>query len=233
MNRWWCADLHVGHANICKYCHRPQLKSGDLDASGNWVSPEIAHLRAEQMSAALVRDANMRVKPEDTVICVGDFACRGGEKGVEGMRKNGAYWLEQLNGPWVIVAGNHDEQNSVKTTCDFMSLRLGKYYVGVQHRPLYDAEAYQKWANGSVEERNANPWREKMSNQMREKQAFHAQYCLANFDFMICGHVHDAWKVKKVAGIWHVNVGVDVCRYMPISDQEVMLIYDKALKGVL
>jgi calcineurin-like phosphoesterase family protein len=52
------------------------------------------------------------------------------------------------------------------------------------------------------------------------------------FDFIICGHVHNNWKVRKIAGIWHVNVGVDVNRYMPINDVEVALIYEKAVKGV-
>jgi calcineurin-like phosphoesterase family protein len=52
------------------------------------------------------------------------------------------------------------------------------------------------------------------------------------FDFMICGHVHNAWKVKKIAGMWHVNVGVDVNRYMPINDTEVVLLVEQAERGV-
>jgi len=216
MIRFWTADLHLGHANIARYCHRPQLKPGDLDSAGNWVSPEIAHLRSEQMSAALIRDCNMRVKPGDTVVSVGDLACRGGEKGVEGLRKTGAEWLSQLNGNWVVVSGNHDEQNSVKPVCDFMSCEIAKYQVGVQHIPLYDPE---------------HPPQKFISEQRKKYLTAHSMYCADWFDFIICGHVHDAWKVRKIAGIWHVNVGVDVCRYMPINDTEVIQIYEKARMG--
>ena len=231
MIRFWTADTHYNHANIAKYCNRPQVKDGDLNPDGSWVSPEIAFQRAEQMNTMLMRESNQRVKPGDQVICVGDFACRGGERGVQGLHIKPAELLAQLHGTWTLVYGNHDENNGVKETCDFLSLRMGKYEVGVQHRPLYDDAAYQKWLSGSAEDRNANPWREKMSPKMREKQADHARYCADHFDFMICGHVHNAWKVKKIAGIWHVNVGVDVCRYMPISDVEVMQVYEKAIKG--
>ena len=49
---------------------------------------------------------------------------------------------------------------------------------------------------------------------------------------MICGHIHNAWKVKQVAGLWHVNVGVDVNRYMPINDQEVLQIFEKAKRAI-
>ena len=51
------------------------------------------------------------------------------------------------------------------------------------------------------------------------------------FDFMLCGHVHQAWHTKKIAGIWHINVGVDVNRYMPINDQEVLQIFEKTVRN--
>lgn len=219
------------HPNIIKYTKRPQLKPGDLNPDGSWVSHEIAHLRAEQMNTMLIREANMRVKPEDTVVCVGDFACRGGEKGFMGAKTHPEEILKQLTGKWIIVAGNHDEQNGVKGVGYFMSCEIGKYRVGVQHRPLADEEVYRAWQALPHNERMANPWRDKMSDRHREREFYHAQYCRDMFDFMICGHVHNAWKTKKVAGIWHVNVGVDVNRYMPINDVEVALIYEKAVKG--
>jgi calcineurin-like phosphoesterase family protein len=232
MRRWFTADFHVIHPNIIKYAKRPQLKPGDLNEDGSWVSYEIAHLRAEQMNTMLIREANQRVHADDTVIHVGDFACRGGEKGFMGEKTHPKTILDQLNGNWVLIKGNHDECNSVKTVANFMSCEIAKYRVGVQHRPLQDEEAYLKWKALSPAEKAANPWRDRMSDQWREHEFIHASYCRRMFDFMICGHVHNAWKVKKVAGIWHVNVGVDVNRYMPIDDQEVVQIYEKAVKGV-
>lgn len=218
MTRWFTADCHYIHPNIIKYTHRPQLKTGDLNEDGSWVSNEVAHLRAEQMNEMLMRESNQRVKPEDSVICVGDFACRGGEKGVMGSKAKPGEILKKLNGHWTIVSGNHDVQNGVKPLCEFMSCEMGNYHVGVQHIPLYDSKF---------------PPQKYLSERRKKFLEDHSRYCADYFDFMICGHVHDAWKVKKVAGIWHVNVGVDVCRYMPINDVEVMLLYEKALKGAV
>ena len=231
MTRWWIADTHANHPNIIRYCSRPWMEPGDLDAAGMWVSPEIAFLRAEQMNAALIQKANDRVKKEDTVVCVGDFACRGGERGVQGLHIKPAELLEKLNGTWVLLEGNHDPGNSVKSVCDFMSCRIGLFRVGVQHRPLYDDATYRKWLAGTDEERAANPWRERMSEEVREKSIAHARYCLEQFNFMICGHVHNAWHTKMIAGVWHVNVGVDVNRYMPVNDMEVLNIFQRAKKG--
>ncbi len=130
-----------------------------------------------------------------------------------------------------MISGNHDESNDVKTVCEFMECNIAKYHVGVQHRPLLDEEAYSRWKAGTDAERGASPWRDKMSDWKREREFDKAAYCRKMFDFIICGHVHNNWKVRKVAGIWHVNVGVDVNRYMPINDVEVALIYEKAVRG--
>lgn len=229
MIRWWTSDQHYGHPNIIRYCSRPALKpETDLDAGGYWISPEIAFQRTEETNRMLKRECNMRVKPGDTGVCVGDFSCRGGEKGVKGTHETPAQILASLNGTWIIVGGNHDDNNGVKSLCEFMICEIGKYRVGVQHRPLLDEEAYLKWKAGTDAERGATPWRDRMSDWSRERAFDHAAFCRRMCDFMICGHVHNAWKVRKVAGLWHVNVGVDVNRYMPINDVEVSLIYEKA-----
>jgi len=230
MIRWWTSDQHYNHANIARYTNRPQVKDGDLNADGSWVSPEIAFQRAEQMNVMLKREANQRVKKEDTVICVGDFSCRGGEKGVKGTHEAPADILAQLNGTYILIGGNHDLNNGVKPIAGFMACEIAKYRVGVQHCPLQDEEAYLKWQSLSPEDKAFNPWRDRMSDYQREREFVKASYCRRQFDFMICGHVHNAWKVKKIAGIWHVNVGVDANRYMPINDQEVVQLYEKAWK---
>lgn len=228
--RWWTSDQHYNHANIVKYCKRPMLKPDDLNPDGAWVSPEIAFKRAEENNARLMREANQRIKPDDMVVCVGDFSCRGGEKGVMGLHIKPLEILEKLNGTWTIVGGNHDEQNGVKPTCSFMECEIAKYRVGVQHRPLLDEEHYnetrKKVAAGEDVARHV--LRDYQNDWVRRRGFAHARYCREMFDFMICGHVHNAWKVKKIAGMWHVNVGVDVNRYMPINDTEVVLLVEKA-----
>lgn len=206
------------------------MKPGDLDAQGNWISPEIAFERAERMNEALMRDANMRVKPDDMAICVGDFSCRGGEKGTKGVHAAPAEILSKLNGTWVIIGGNHDDNNGVKPIGEFMAVEIAKYRVGVQHRPLVDRDAYRQWESLPVDKRQQSSWN-RMSAWSRDRAFAHAEYCKRMFDFVVCGHVHGAWKVRKIAGLWHVNVGVDVNRYMPINDVEVALIFEKAVRA--
>jgi calcineurin-like phosphoesterase family protein len=41
-------------------------------------------------------------------------------------------------------------------------------------------------------------------------------------EFVICGHVHEKWRIKVIDGIINVNVGVDVNKYAPLSDSELI-----------
>jgi len=233
--RWWISDTHVNHPNILKYCGRPMLKSGDLDSAGRWISSEIAFQRAEEMNAILIRNANSRVKAEDTVVCVGDFACQGGEKGTAGLHVKTADLLARLNGTWVLMEGNHDKTNGVKPVCNFMSCRIANYRVGVQHIPLYDEDllnaAHDKWLLLSDEEKELDPWRDRLDEEQKARAKVHAEYCRQSFDFMLCGHIHTAWHVMKIAGLWHVNVGVDANRFMPINDSEVLGLFQQAKRS--
>ena len=43
-----------------------------------------------------------------------------------------------------------------------------------------------------------------------------------NYKFAICGHVHDAWLVKRINGIVNINVGIDVWDYKPVSENELI-----------
>lgn len=54
-NIWFIADPHFSHANIIKYCHRPFADVNEMDAT-------------------LVENWNAKVKKDDVVWCLGDFA---------------------------------------------------------------------------------------------------------------------------------------------------------------
>lgn len=79
MTLFFTADLHLGHANIIKYCNRP---FGDID----------------EMDKELIFRWNNRVKPEDTVYHIGDF-CWSNPRG----------YLERLNGQIFLIEGSHDK----------------------------------------------------------------------------------------------------------------------------
>jgi calcineurin-like phosphoesterase family protein len=78
MNYWFTADCHFGHTNILKYANRPFSTTFGMDA-------EIIHRW------------NSRVGIDDTVYHLGDFCFL-----------NKVYYLSQLRGNIVLLAGSHD-----------------------------------------------------------------------------------------------------------------------------
>lgn len=211
MKRFCTADLHLNHANICVYDMRPCLRAADLapdwyasnrEGKPVWASKEAARECAERMNNGLIANANMRIKPEDQVIHVGDFAARIG-MAAPGIKVKAPELLARLNGRWALIEGNHDKNNDVKPTCRSMTVQIGGFRAYVRHVPL------------------GNPDFDTYGNLRVAPEEFFL-FCRRQFDFVICGHVHNAWRVKQCQGLWHINVGVSVQRYMPIDDQEVL-----------
>ena len=118
MTTFFTADLHLGHSNIVKYCDRPFKDADD-------------------MNTALIRNWNQRAKPGDIVFHLGDFCCRGNERGVPGVRTKAESWERELNGKIIHIKGNHDANNGVKAALDMAVLEFsGKKWLLV-HRPPY------------------------------------------------------------------------------------------------
>ena len=205
--RYWSADLHLSHGNIAKYCNRPTLLKTDLDEKGNWVSPEAAISAAELMDGFLIKRLNQRIKPEDTICHIGDFINYGGVKGVPGLKNKPDHYIKQLNGRWMFLRGNHDENNNLKPDADYIITTISKMPVFVSHYPIENLE--------------------KFSPKLID-------FIINNTKFQICGHVHNAWKYKYfVHGqgkFLMYNVGIDVHKYLPISDDEIYCDYNKILK---
>jgi len=221
MNTFYSADLHANHANVCRYDRRGILQPGDLDAEGNWGSPEISHQRAIDHNALLKRNTWARVKPGDRLILVGDCACKGGERGTAGLHIKWSAFMAELPGHITVVRGNHDDQNGVKSDCDYLETRLGGMSVGVQHKPLFDLPQYEQSLREGGKE---IPLTE------LERMVAHSRYCASRHSFMICGHVHQRWLAKHIMGIWHINVGICAWRMMPVKDDEVLRLYSKLKK---
>lgn len=80
MSTLFTADTHFHHANIIRYCKRPQLRPGDevlyTDDEGRqcakWVSPEVGRLRCKDMDDMLRTNWNDTVTPDDDVYHLGD-----------------------------------------------------------------------------------------------------------------------------------------------------------------
>jgi len=88
MDTWFTSDLHLGHANIIRYCKRP-----------------FADVR--EMDEALIENWNHRVKPGDLIYCLGDFALKVSQTDVEN-------YIRRLNGEIHLILGNHDRKSVLK-----------------------------------------------------------------------------------------------------------------------
>ena len=93
---WFTSDTHFGHLNIMKYCKRP-FKS------------------IEEHDEELIRRWNERVKPNDTVYHLGDFAWFGPLKCDE--------YLSRLNGFKHLILGNHDRMQRMRKTIGWESIQ--------------------------------------------------------------------------------------------------------------
>ena len=197
--RYWIADPHFGHAAICRYCSRPTLRKTDLDENGEYLSPEIAIAAAERMDSFLIRNFNGRIKTDDRVVNVGDFINYGKNRSVQGLRNKPIDYIKQLNGKYTFVWGNHDDQNQLKVDCRFMFVDIGPYKAFVAHYPIENQNMF-------------NP-------QLTE-------YVVNCTQVQLCGHIHQSWKYKYHShgrGKYLMyNVGIDVHRYYPISDDEII-----------
>ncbi|MHB1711242.1 MAG: metallophosphoesterase, partial [Acidimicrobiales bacterium] len=78
---WITSDLHVGHANIIRYCSRPFSS-------------------VEEMNEAIVEEWNTTVRPADRVLVLGDVAL--------GKITDSLAVSARLSGHKVLLAGNHD-----------------------------------------------------------------------------------------------------------------------------
>lgn len=108
MRFWFTADTHFGHHNIIEYCRRP-FKS-------------LTHMDRE-----LIRRWNSRVAPGDTVYHLGDFAF--------GKPQTHQEYLDQLNGSVIIIQGNHDRRNNVRSLLESAVIRHGGWDIWLSHEP--------------------------------------------------------------------------------------------------
>ena len=102
------ADLHLGHANIIKYCDRP-------------------YEDVEEMNNDLIRRWNETVTDNDRVFFLGDFALSSAEQIIK--------WGNMLNGRKVMIYGNHDHHKP-KVYYEAGFEHVSKWPIVIQNRFL-------------------------------------------------------------------------------------------------
>jgi calcineurin-like phosphoesterase family protein len=143
---WFTADLHLGHANIIKYCTRPFLTPderhrADTDPRGRWrISPQTV----QRHDMALLDAINAHVAERDTLWVLGDF-CWGRRDEAEWYRSRIACKDVRL------VWGNHDHR-SVGPAFDYTTeqemIRLDGQDVWLNHYPMrsWDRRFHGSWS---------------------------------------------------------------------------------------
>ena len=125
---WFTADTHYGHTSVIRFCNRP------------WAN-------IHEHDEALIQRHNALVKPEDTVIIVGDFAW-----------ENHARYIMKLNGKKTLIIGSHDGMPQEALRCftrvigaknqpGILEFNVGPHRVVACHYPMmsWGASFHGSW----------------------------------------------------------------------------------------
>ena len=115
---YWTADLHLSAKNTIEYCNRP--------------FKDINH-----MNEGLIKNINDRVKPEDTLMHIGDFFMLQNE-----VKHKPSYYESLINCNIVHIMGNHDWNNSVKGCIESAIVEICGKTAWVIHIPPREDEPW-------------------------------------------------------------------------------------------
>lgn len=105
------SDSHWDHDNIIKYSNRP-------------------YTNTDEMNEALINNWNYRVKPNDKIYHLGDFAFGKGLKHPE-------KFFNRLNGKKYLIKGNHDHEKTLALPWDsineLLEISVGKQRIVLCH----------------------------------------------------------------------------------------------------
>ncbi len=197
---WFTSDHHFGHANILSYCK---------GRAERWSS-------VEEMNVGLIERWNAVVAPTDRVYVLGDAAM--------GKRAETVPLYRQLNGRKVLVPGNHDNcwekgRDGSGSTPGKLAKHEAQYmeWGGFEHilqPPMcvhYDGVLVWLTHLPPIECGDHKEGEAVYDNEIRffkERPPYPPDDA-----WMLCGHVHEAWKQHGRV----INVGVDVWDYAPVN----------------
>lgn len=141
------------------------------------------------MNNTIIDNHNSVVTDKDICLNMGDFAFGGIKK-----------YTPYLNGKIILIRGNHDRNSDIKD-CGLeivqnLDIEYGGYKFKMNHRPVFLPNT-------------PDPF-----NDAERRSNIH----LNNYDWIICGHVHQQWKVKQK----NINVGVDVWDFKPVAFDDII-----------
>ena len=168
------SDLHLGHKNIIDLCGRP---FSDVD----------------EMDDALIKNWNRKVNKNDVVYLIGDVVWD---------KKKVGYYMEQLSGRKILIAGNHDASWIRREECrryfesivPYLEVHLNRHPITMCHYPMLE-------------------WRSSREDVKRK------------LGYLIHGHIHNrvADEYRQLFLQFNaLNAGVDINGYAPVTFDELM-----------
>jgi len=145
----------------------------------------------EEMNEVMISKWNSVVGSEDTVYLLGDFSMGP---------KDNVFIRRRLKGKVILIKGNHDRKDSLLREAGFdeihrkLEIDINGYKLFLAHIPMH-FDSGERWYPEEL--RVVAP---------------------VNFDYFLCGHVHDKWKRKGNT----INVGVDVSNFLPLTLEQLL-----------
>lgn len=174
MTTWFTSDTHFWHKSIIGYCNRP-VKD------------------VEEMNALLIKNWKDKVKPDDDIYHLGDFAFCNQQRAID--------ILEQLPGKKHWIVGNHDHR---------LARQVGVFFDEVESYKMLNTHI-------KYEDDEGTPQQYHMPIVL-----FHFPILswdgMAHGTWHLHGHCHGSLKDN---GSLRLDMGVDCWNYSPVSLEEV------------
>lgn len=143
----------------------------------------------EQMDSEMLRRWNDTVSNEDFIYVLGDMCFHKPSIGIP--------LLKSLNGKKILIKGNHDSYSHTQYIASGFLAVFDGAQISVAGKKVIMSH-YPYWPK---EEEDTNELRYQERRPLYDKDAF-----------LLCGHVHTAWKTKERM----LNVGVDQWDFYPV-----------------
>jgi calcineurin-like phosphoesterase family protein len=186
---WFTADLHLGHANILKYCLRPfltpeEMVKAQVQPRARWP---VSKGSVRRHDAALLQAINERVAADDTLWVLGDFSFyHRSDASYESRVKSYRRQIACKN--LFLVPGNHDNdsvahQFSATIPPGVIEVEGQEIYVDHEPQDGWDRQAEGAWhLHGHVHGRLAAVDRVNPSRRRCDVGVDVWEYCPVSFD---------------------------------------------------
>jgi calcineurin-like phosphoesterase family protein len=204
MATFFCSDPHAFHANIIKHCRRIAFMTDadreaflEAEARNDLASVKISDESVDRMNQALVGAINARVRPNDTLWCLGDWAFgKGGD-----YYRNARWFRDQITCRNVhLIWGNHDEasiRDLFSSTQDMARIRDSGATLTLNHYPMITWDGQHK---GTVDSPNVHLYGHVHALYQLVPEACPIRFpeAWAALDVGFDGHEYQVWSMDEI-----------------------------------